>query len=204
MKQPRARGRFGNRQDGADAGGVVPFELGEHERDAVLVRELVQRERDALGEPMLLGFLIRWRNVTGWLGCIARGELAPARGRAQVMTGAIGRDAEQESAQRAPGLELADQVGQADEHLVHQIFGGLALTDQAMTKRAKRRLMFVVDAAEGCDVAPLDVAHQLCHRWSAGRESQIGPQESRQKGAFAMVFPLLVPAFMPPSIFLGP
>jgi hypothetical protein len=77
------------------------------------------------------------------------------------MLGSIGGDAEQEGAERAARLELADQVGQADENIVHQILGGLAFADDPMAERAQRCLVLVVDTTQRGDVACRDHGRQI-------------------------------------------
>src|ERR1035438_734900 len=89
----------------------------------------------------------------------AFGSVAP---RAEMIDGAVARHREQPWAYRtAIGIEAADAVPDAQESLLHQIFGNAGVPDHAQNQPEHHLAIAVVELCQGLWIAPLQADHKL-------------------------------------------
>jgi len=111
--------------------------------------------------------------------------------RPAVVARAIRSDSEQEPSERARVVDPVRYRRQHDEHVLHEILGGLIVSEQALRERADGRVILVVDDRNRVDIATPHTSEEGLLGRGQFRQGECG-----QGSPLTMVFPDPSEAFM--------
>ena len=148
MEQARAHRRLRSIREHARLRGRQLIDLAEHERDALIVGQSIERAVQDRGElpagEVVVGAAARRDRLVGEL---REGGAAAARG-ADVLVSAAERDRDQERPQAGIAAKPADRVGERQERVVDEILCDIIIADELAREAAERGVMGAIDLVD--------------------------------------------------------